>query len=159
MTTIIFLEQALPLQGVYDATPQLVDYHVHATQARFPWELQTRLEVGIPAKLATLAEPWDFPNYKHIIDTLDKTRPVWSVRDDRLLLCLDEFSKLVKEARLLWVDLERSRTAHEKKVQEMNREAFGKFKGPKLHLKKDDPIEALRFALGEEEKTPTGDRG
>lgn len=160
MTTIIFLEDSIPLQGVHDATDSIVNYHVHAIQARFPWELETLIMAFVPVKSLKdrLTGPWPYADYKAVISQLDKDHPIWSVRDDRVLFFLNEFAALAnvvarrgQEPRLLWVDLERSRTEYQKELQKLNREAFNRFTGPKLHLTTDDPAKALKFALGDDE--------
>lgn len=150
MTAIIFLEASLPLQGVPDVTDRLVNYHVHATQSRFAKELEVRLTAFAPIKLERfLTYPWPYTDYKAAIANIEAHNPVWSIRDDRILLFMDDFVKLVGDARLLWVDSQRSRTAYEKELQGLNRRAFDKFVGPKLHLTENDSVAALKFALEE----------
>lgn len=154
MTTIVFLEDSIQLPTVYDATDHLVNFHVHAVKARFPWELQDRVMAFKPVELdERLVKDSFYPmaEYKAIIKGLDREHSLWSIRDDRALFFLDQLASMVKELRVLWVDLERSRNEYEKRLQERTRKIFNAFKGPKLHLTTENTDRALAFVLGEEE--------
>jgi hypothetical protein len=159
MTTIIFLEDSLPLPSVVDATEQLVNFHAFAVQARFPWELVDRVTAYKPIDLKErLVKDSFYPmeEYKAIVKRLDAQHSLWSIRDDRTLFFLDQLAPLVKDLRVLWVDLERSRNDYEKELQRRTRQVFERFKGPKLHLKEDDPKRALAFVLGEDDDAGKG---
>lgn len=95
MTTIIFLEDSIPLQGVHDATDQLVNYHVHAIQARFANELETLTMAFVPVKdlKERLTGHWPYTDYKVTVHQIDKVHHLWSVRDDRVLFFLAELAE------------------------------------------------------------------
>lgn len=143
MTCIIILEENVELPGVHDATERLINYHVSATGARYQDQLEARIAEGRPARLADLGEEWPLSEYQNIVMELNAIHPLWSVRDDRLVLFLEEFAGIAGDVRLLWVDSRNSRTGYEKALHALNHQAFDSFAGPKLRTKTGDDWEGL----------------
>jgi hypothetical protein len=149
MTTIILLNQYYNLPGVYDGTNDIVNYHVHLTQARFNDQLEERMFTVQSANLTGLESPYSYGDYTATINRLN-SREAWSVYDHRVLFFFEEFVRLVNDARLLFVDLAQPETSYQQEVRKRSAKAFEQFAGPKLHLTTDDPELVGRFVAGED---------
>lgn len=149
MTTIIILGEPLPIPNAYDATEQLVNFHAQATLSRFQYELEALVKEPPKAHLKNLL---NFTEYKTAIDSLDDKYSIWSIRDDRLVFLLPEFGRLVKGEKLIWNDTYTSKSEYVKDLQALNKKAFEKFTGPKLHLTKKDEEAVEAFVNQPEEK-------
>lgn len=133
MTCIILLEGNAELLGVYNAHDRIINYHVSATGARYQDQLNDRIYSGAPIDLEAMSEEWPHSEYLNIITELNETYPVWSIRDDRVILLLDDFAAIVSDARLLWIDDFTSSDEYLLARHELAEIAFNDFDGPKLH--------------------------
>jgi hypothetical protein len=149
MTTIILLNQNYNLPGVYDGTNDIVNYHVHLLQARFDNQLEERMFNVRSANLTDLESPYSYGDYTATINRLN-SRDAWTVYDHRVLFFFEEFVRLVKDARVLFVDLAEPQTSYQQEVRKRSLKAFEQFAGPKLHLTADNPELVKRFVAGED---------
>ena len=145
MTTVILLGEDISIKNTHNATADLVEFHVIATQSRFQHQMDELIANPQPV---TLVEADGFQHYLATIKNLDDQYEYWSIRDDRVLLFLDEFAGLVRDPKLLWLDTERVATDYAKSAQKLNRQVFDQFTGPKLKLEKTSQNAIKAFIEG-----------